>query len=99
MKKYLLVTMSRRATFFSIMRIHYDSIYRTKHIFGVESVVVVTQKFIFLVRFLLKIARNGDYGLVADQHTYAKATQFEWREMFARMKALGTPFSTRRNFG
>lgn len=70
----------------------YDSVYRAKHIFGAESMIIVTQHF-HLPRSLL-IADALDIeavGLAADARNYGRpfAYRVAWREPLARFKALG----------
>lgn len=67
----------------------YDSIYRAKEIFEVESMIIVTQEF-HLPRAIY-IAESLDiksYGIIADKHIYVKASYNERREVLAQMKAF-----------
>jgi len=67
----------------------YDSIYRAKEIFEVESMIIVTQKF-HLPRAIY-IARSlglENYGIIADKHKYLKAVYNERREFLAQIKAF-----------
>ncbi len=67
----------------------YDSLYRAKHIFEVESVVIVTQEF-HLPRAVY-IGRSlgiETYGYKADRQEYIAAAWNSFRESLARMKAF-----------
>lgn len=66
----------------------YDSVYRAKEVFGVESMVIATQDF-HLPRALY-IADKLDLevcGAGSDLHKYRTESQMEFREIFARNKA------------
>lgn len=66
----------------------YDSVYRAKEIFQVESMIVVTQEF-HLPRALF-ISKNLDVpacGLIADKRPYLFAKQNWLREKLANVKA------------
>lgn len=66
----------------------YDSIYRAKHIFGVQSMIISTQAF-HLPRAVY-IARSlgiQAYGVEADLHQYRDTSRNLWREYWARVKA------------
>lgn len=65
----------------------YETMYRAKHVFGVESAVVVTQKY-HLYRALYE-ARAFDIeadGTIAEGHVYASQLLWDIRESFARVK-------------
>jgi len=67
----------------------YDSLYRARDIFGVKSLIVVTQKFhlpraVYIGRSLGMEA----YGYVADRREYLGMFRNELRESLARSKAL-----------
>ncbi|MBD3300591.1 MAG: hypothetical protein GF347_04525 [Candidatus Moranbacteria bacterium] len=67
----------------------YDSLYRAKHIFKVESVIIITQK--FHLNRALYIANSLDIkaaGLTADQRTYEHIKKYKSREVLARIKAF-----------
>lgn len=67
----------------------YDSVYRAKNIFRVDSAVVITQEF-HLPRALY-IARSLDLdavGVPADKYRYAGVEQYYLREIPARLKAF-----------
>lgn len=67
----------------------YNSAYRAKAIFQVESAIIVTQRF-HLPRALYIADRLGieAQGIEADLHRYQKAEYYEFREMGARIKAF-----------
>lgn len=66
----------------------YDSVYRAKEVFGVESMVVTTQDF-HLPRALYIAEGLGidACGASSDLHEYRTESQMEFREIFARNKA------------
>ncbi|MBD3362806.1 hypothetical protein GF362_03745 [Candidatus Dojkabacteria bacterium] len=67
----------------------YDSMYRAKEIFEVDSIIIVTQKF-HLPRSIY-IARNLDLdavGIESDKHVYMNAKRIEFREKLAKVKAF-----------
>lgn len=67
----------------------YDSMYRARDIFEVDSMIVVTQEF-HLARSVY-IARSlgiGAYGLIADRQPYLNMWQNHTREFLARGKAF-----------
>lgn len=67
----------------------YDSIYRAKHIFWVEDMIIFTQKF-HLPRSLY-IASNiwiKAQWFPSDRHEYLKINYFVFREKFANVKAF-----------
>lgn len=65
----------------------YDSIYRAKAVFQVDTAVVVTQAY-HLPRALYAAGRLGieASGVAADKHVYAGAKLYELREVPARLK-------------
>ncbi len=67
----------------------YDSLYRAKHIFEVESVVIVTQEF-HLPRAVYIGNSLGieTYGYIADRQPYIAARWNSIRESLARLKAF-----------
>jgi len=69
----------------------YDTCYRARHIFGVESAILVTQKF-HLSRALFTCNALGvkAVGVVADNYYYLKRSRLYWniREQFATMTAF-----------
>lgn len=67
----------------------YDSIYRAKEIFEIESMIIFTQEF-HLPRAVY-IARNLEIealGIIADKQNYIAAKYNETRETLARLKAF-----------
>lgn len=69
----------------------YESIYRAKDIFQVESMVIVTQEY-HLYRALYIADELGveAKGVAADSRVYASQIYNESREALARVKAFGT---------
>ncbi len=67
----------------------YDSVYRAKHIFEVESLVIVTQEF-HLPRALYLAGSLGidAVGVVSDRREYVQGAYNELRETFARVKTF-----------
>ncbi|MEE0771758.1 MAG: ElyC/SanA/YdcF family protein [Anaerovoracaceae bacterium] len=68
----------------------YDSVYRASYVFGVESMVVVTQEY-HLYRALYGCNRMGidAVGASADQAVYRGQEMREGREILARVKDFG----------
>jgi len=67
----------------------YDSLFRAKHIFQVESLIIITQNF-HLPRAVY-LGRNLDinaYGFVADKHFYRNIEYNEFREKIANIKGF-----------
>lgn len=69
----------------------YESIYRTKEIFGAEKIIIVTQEY-HLYRALYIAQQFGieAYGVASDYHTYTGQSMRECREMLARCKDFVT---------
>jgi len=67
----------------------YDSMYRARHIFLVNSAVVVTQAF-HLPRavYTARCLGINAVGVKADKHVYVGADYYYWREVPARLKAF-----------
>ena len=67
----------------------YDSLYRAKHIFGVSSLIIATQKF-HLPRAVYIANQLGiaSRGVVADQRPYRDEVRNQIRESLARVKAV-----------
>ena len=67
----------------------YDTCYRAKQVFQVESAVLITQDF-HLPRALFTCNSLGieAIGVTADRHTYRAASWFETRETAATLMAL-----------
>lgn len=68
----------------------YNSMYRARAIFEVQSAVVVTQRF-HLPRALWLAQRMGIHaqGVVADRRLYGRSWYYEIREFATRVKAFG----------
>jgi len=67
----------------------YDSMYRARDVFKVDSMVIVTQEF-HLPRaiYIAKSLGLDAVGLTADKHVYVASLYNDVREFFARMKAF-----------
>ncbi|MHB8155977.1 MAG: SanA/YdcF family protein [Desulfocucumaceae bacterium] len=67
----------------------YDSMYRAREVFGVDTAVIVTQNF-HLPRAVYTARKLGltAVGISADRHVYAGAEIYEYREIPARIKAF-----------
>ncbi len=67
----------------------YDTIYRAKEVFGVESAILVTQKY-HLCRaiYISKSLGLKATGYASDLHNYPGSEIYGIREMFARVKAF-----------
>lgn len=79
----------------------YESLYRAKEIFGVDKVVIVTQKY-HLYRALYIADKMGidAYGVGADYRTYWGQAKREVREILARCKdMLTTAFEVPPTYG
>ena len=65
----------------------YESMYRAKHVFGAERIVVATQTY-HLYRALYSAQGLGlqAVGVPSDYHAYSKQTQYDLREIPARTK-------------
>ena len=67
---------------------NYDSMYRAKHIFKVDSAIVVTQQFHLPRALYIANALNLNYKVVtADKRTYQYLESLERREKIANIKA------------
>jgi SanA protein len=67
----------------------YNSMCRAKEIFGVDSVIIVTQKFhLNRAVYIANAKKLHAYGLTADRHKYPALTYLKFREMFANVKAF-----------
>lgn len=66
----------------------YDSLYRAKHIFGVDDLIICTQDFhlpraVFIGQKLgLRVA-----GIISDKTNYLNEKYYRWREVLANVKA------------
>lgn len=69
----------------------YESIYRAKAVFGVDKVVIVTQRY-HLYRALYIAEKLGldAYGIASDVSTYYGQTARDLREILARVKDFGS---------
>ncbi|MFZ2970517.1 MAG: ElyC/SanA/YdcF family protein [Minisyncoccia bacterium] len=66
----------------------YDTLYRAKEVFGVESAILVTQKYhLFRAIYIAKGIDMKVTGYSADIHVYRGSEIFEVREIFSRVKA------------
>jgi vancomycin permeability regulator SanA len=69
----------------------YESMYRAKHVFQADKIIIVTQK--YHLHRALHIARSlgiEAYGVAADYRTYTGQTARDVREVLARVKDFGT---------
>lgn len=68
----------------------YNSMYRARDVFQVDSAIIVTQRF-HLPRAVYIARKLGldVQGVAADRHVYVGANYYELREMAARVKAFG----------
>lgn len=67
----------------------YDSLYRAKEVFEVDSLIISTQD--FHLRRAIYIGRQLGvevYGFKADKNEYGDIREFEFRESFANIKAF-----------
>ena len=67
----------------------YSSMWRAKHVFGVNRVIVVTQRFHLARAVWLARAQGMEAeGAAADRHIYRGAVWLEAREVVSRTKAF-----------
>jgi SanA protein len=67
----------------------YDSLYRAKHIFGVESLIVSTQEFHLPRALYIAKSLNLDaVGIQADKRPYLHIKNYKQREILANVKAF-----------
>lgn len=69
----------------------YESMYRAKHIFQADKIIIVTQQ--YHLHRALHIARSlgiEAYGVAADYRSYSSQTARDVREVLARVKDFGT---------
>ena len=69
----------------------YESMYRAKHIFEADKIIIVTQQ--YHLHRALHIARSlgiEAYGVAADYRAYSGQTARDVREVLARVKDFGT---------
>ena len=65
----------------------YESLYRAKEIFGVEKVVIVTQKYhLYRALYIANQLKMQSYGIASNPREYAGQTYREAREILARNK-------------
>ena len=65
----------------------YDSIYRAKHIFGVNKAIIVTQKYhLFRALYIAKKLNISTRGISADERIYIGQFKRDIREIAARVK-------------
>jgi vancomycin permeability regulator SanA len=77
----------------------YESLYRARDIFGVERVVIVSQRYhLYRALYVARALGLTAYAVAADLHTYSGMPRFEAREILARGKdffyALFQPLPT-----
>lgn len=66
----------------------YDTLYRAKEVFGVESAILVTQKYhLYRAIYIAKSLDMKATGYASDLHIYPGSVIFNLREVFARIKA------------
>ncbi|MFA6018458.1 MAG: ElyC/SanA/YdcF family protein [Patescibacteria group bacterium] len=67
----------------------YDSMVRAREVFGISSAIIVTQKY-HLARALFLGRTEGidAYGVIADRQRYLGAIRYQFREIFADVKAV-----------
>lgn len=71
----------------------YESLYRAKHIFQVQKVVIVTQKYhLYRALHIADALGLEAWGVAADYRSYAGQLNREVREILARVKDFGTGF-------
>ena len=71
----------------------YDSIYRAKHIFGVERAIIVTQTYHeYRALYIAEKLGLEVKGVAADQERYSGQAVREIREVLARIKDFGKCF-------
>lgn len=65
----------------------YESVLRAKEIFGVEKIIIVTQKYhLYRALYIAESFGMEAYGVCADLRTYRGHTYRELRELAARVK-------------
>lgn len=65
----------------------YESMYRAKEVYGINSCIVSTQKYhLYRAVYIGKAVGMDTYGVIADQRSYAKQTYYDVREAAARCK-------------
>lgn len=67
----------------------YDSLYRARDIFQIESLIVVSQNFhLGRAVYIAKELGLEAYGLSSDLQEYRNVEKYEFRELFANLKAF-----------
>lgn len=65
----------------------YESIYRAKEVFGVEKMIIVTQKYhLYRALYIAKQLGIEAYGVASDYNTYVGQSMRDLREVLARAK-------------
>ena len=65
----------------------YDSLYRARNIFGVNKIIIVSQKYhLYRAIYLAKSLGMEAYGVPADLRSYSGQSKREIREILARNK-------------
>lgn len=65
----------------------YESMYRAKEVYGMNSCIVSTQKYhLYRAVYIGKAVGMDTCGVIADQRSYAKQTYYDIREAAARCK-------------
>ena len=65
----------------------YESLYRAKEIFGVEKVIIVTQRYhLYRALYIARQLGLEAYGVASDPRSYAGQVAREVREILARNK-------------
>lgn len=68
----------------------YDSVYRAKEVFGAETLVIVSQTYhLYRAVWLAEGLGVEAYGVSASLRDYRKQDQYSFRELLARVKAVG----------
>ncbi len=71
----------------------YDSVYRAKEVFGAERLVIVSQTYhLYRALYLAEGLDIEAYGVGASLREYRKQDRYSFREMLARVKAVGERF-------
>lgn len=69
----------------------YESLYRAKEVFGVDRVVIVTQKYhLYRALFIARALGIEAWGVASDYRSYSGQSIREVREVLARVKDVGT---------
>lgn len=69
----------------------YESLYRAKAVFGVDRVIIVTQKYhLYRALFIARALGIEAWGVASDYRTYSGQSIREVREVLARVKDVGS---------